>query len=797
MFNATMCDGGTGIFIRWDLNVVRIMLLSQSSQLMNVLVESVNGHHKFFCSFVYGHVKSYGRRSLWKDLVVHNLVIKDSPWSLLGDFNIIMEPSERSMGSSSVTAAMEEFRDCVYEIELWMLQGLVFILLGTKVQSVWNQEVDGYTMFSVTSKLKLLKNPLRKLKYSQGDLAANVKNLKEELCRVQSAMEKDPTNAAIRNKEVFLINKFKDAVKDEELFLKQRIEVVEDMEGNLFSGNEAGGQFVKHFENVLGRRGVVDPIFDPVNLFLNKLSDADVESMVRTVFSKEIKAALFSMDDDKALGPDGFSSKFFKASWSIMGFEFTQAIKDFFMNELMRNYHRKSGPSKVAFKIDINKAYDLVDWGFLSVNGDHHGYFKGNRDLRQGDPLSPYLFTLIMEVLSLMISRKIASNDAFKYHWRCSKVKLTHLCFANDFIIFSNGDVRSVTILKNALEEFSRVSGLTPNFEKSVVFFGNVLVSTRNAILRVMPFPLGSFPIRYLGVPLISSRLYKKYCDPLIDKVKQILFNWKNKVLSFAGRLQLIQSVLSVRNLWDIPIPYDACWSWRKILYCREVLRSHIVTRIGLMKCDCAPDDLYKFIDFLSSKPMNKSIWSIIQRLVLGSVYILWQEKNLRIFQGKSKTVEIICSTIKELVRLGLLSLKVRGYSQALKAAKMRSKQSRVINDLRSSNNLHNWYQSQGAHDLGSDELTEVTGIGLYTTKLTTAQTIQRKVEWLLCAARLEEILYCLDSNARLCLFWFDYFSRLLHQVCNTEFSPLVIITKSLQNLKIQEMVNILVSGEA
>lgn len=72
-------------------------------------------------------------------------------------------------------------------------------------------------------------------------------------------------------------------------------------------------------------------------------------------------------------------------------------------------------------------------------------------------------------------------------------------------MIFSHGDSNSVSILKSALEEFSRISGLKPSMEKSLVFFGNVSSHVRSATLDIMPFSVGSLPIRYLGVPLIST----------------------------------------------------------------------------------------------------------------------------------------------------------------------------------------------------------------------------------------------------------------------------------------------------
>lgn len=73
--------------------------------------------------------------------------------------------------------------------------------------------IPGYAMFSVTSKLKELKKPLKKLKYSQGDLAEKVKILKEKLCKVKEEMVKDPSNAELRFKEFNLLKDFNSTVK--------------------------------------------------------------------------------------------------------------------------------------------------------------------------------------------------------------------------------------------------------------------------------------------------------------------------------------------------------------------------------------------------------------------------------------------------------------------------------------------------------------------------------------------------------------------------------------------------------
>lgn len=72
-----------------------------------------------------------------------------------------------------------------------------------------------------------------------------------------------------------------------------------------------------------------------------------------------------------------------------------------------------------------------------------HGFFKGRRGLRQGDPLSPYLFVIALKNLSLMLNNA-ATDLKFNYHHRCGAAKMTHLCFVDDLLIFLDGSIESL-----------------------------------------------------------------------------------------------------------------------------------------------------------------------------------------------------------------------------------------------------------------------------------------------------------------------------------------------------------------
>ncbi|GKB60151.1 protein LAZ1 [Tanacetum coccineum] len=196
--------------------------------------------------------------------------------------------------------------------------------------------------------------------------------------------------------------------------------------------------------------------------------------------------------------------------------------------ELMHNYHCNRGSPRLDYGMcNFGFILDLHQW-------DVHGYFKDKRGLRQGDPLSPYLFKLVMEILTLILQRRVRMPETFRYHKHCEELHIINVLF-----IFGHGDVESARVIMASLDEFKKVSGLIQSIPKSTAFFCNVLNHVKTVILNILPFAEGELPVNYLGVPLISSRILNRDCKVLVEKARNRIRDWKNKSLSFAGRLQL------------------------------------------------------------------------------------------------------------------------------------------------------------------------------------------------------------------------------------------------------------------
>ncbi|GKB78613.1 hypothetical protein Tco_0945508 [Tanacetum coccineum] len=484
----------------------------------------------------------------------------------------------------------------------------------------WKMNVNRYAMYRVFKRLKGLKSPLRKLLNDQGNLHDRVNRLRVELDKAKKAIDRNPSSSNLREEHAHYLSAFKEASLDEERFLRQkakverlnagdsntayfhymvkskcmrnRIEMVRDSDNNLYEGNDVAVAFVSHYEQFLSIEGNTVLLANQ-DLFHQVLDYRKVEFMVREVLDMEIKSALFSIWDDKAPGPNGFTTSFFKKAWDTVGRKVTCVIKEFFANckilkelnhtivsltpkvstpakindyylisccnvlykciskiianhikvnlgdlvsinqsafvlgrrifdnilltqELMRTYHRRRGPPRCAFKVDIQKAYDTVDWGFLK------------------SILIGFGFHLIMEA------------EDFQFHHHCEKQRIINLCFVDDLFLFSRGHPNSVQVIMSALEEFKNVSGLVPS----------------------------TLPVRYLGVPLISSMLLYRDCKILVEKLEshasifilpiRIASDLKQSMRGFlwcqGDRIEDFNVSLMATHIWSILTSRESLW---------------------------------------------------------------------------------------------------------------------------------------------------------------------------------------------------------------------------------------------
>lgn len=135
--------------------------------------------------------------------------------------------------------------------------------------------------------------------------------------------------------------------------------------------------------------------------------------------------------------------------------------------------------------------------------------------------MSPYLFMLVMQVLSHIISRRIRKNESFRFHCKCATHEISHLSFADDLFLFCHGDHGFVQVLKDGLSEFAEVSSLEPNLQKSSYFLCHVKQEYR-VFLRVLCFQEDHLPVRNLGFLLVLSivivqlllKKWKRGCIP-------------------------------------------------------------------------------------------------------------------------------------------------------------------------------------------------------------------------------------------------------------------------------------------
>ncbi|XP_026411017.1 uncharacterized protein LOC113306274 [Papaver somniferum] len=521
------------------------------------------------------------------------------------------------------------------------------------MEAAWNIPVQGTSMYKFVTKLKNVKMHLiawRKSKFTQ--FSAQVSAAKQNMENTQRSLQINPFCPTTINEERAAVTDFANKARHEEAMKKQqsrvqwlklgdnntpffhksilerrarnKILILHDDNGNRLSTDaDIANECVTYYKTMFGQQAST-PIdinaWDQVDLH-QTITEEDAAALEHSVTADEIVYGISTIDSDKAPGPDGFSSHFFKSCWRILGADFINAINSCFSSakllgevnatlltlipkiphasslnefrpiaccnvmykcitkiltvrskhivkylvspcqsafisgrsiqdnimlahELLRNYHRDNEiplPSKVHQMVAMCITTPRFS---IMVNGSAYGYIQGKRGIRQGCPLSTYLFVLLMELFNSLMLQQVQSGF-YTLHPKCKDPTITHLCFADDLLVFMNEDIKSARSLATALCTFSARTGLVVNNNKSNIFLSSVDSVTEFGIKTVLGFEPGSLPVRYLGLPLLSTRLSHADCAPLVDHVITRIQSWKANTLSYVGRILLIKAVLS------------------------------------------------------------------------------------------------------------------------------------------------------------------------------------------------------------------------------------------------------------
>eukprot|EP00253_Pinus_taeda_P035518 PITA_35518 len=246
----------------------------------------------------------------------------------------------------------------------------------------------------------------------------------------------------------------------------------------------------------------------------------------------------------------------------------------------------------MLLKIDLSKAFDSICWEYMQkilkafgfdatwirwisslisstffsilINGIPSSTFHPTRGIREGDPLSPFLFVIMAKGLGRSIKATILAGNlkGISIH---QAPTTSHQQFVDDNMLFGHSSVQEARTFNSILDNFSKASGALINKVKSQIFFFNTPPITQRAIARIIGFFVASLPSKYLGAPLIASALKHSSWTNLLEKLEAKLFLWTHRALNMASRIVLIKAVLQSMLLYLFSLMAAPKWVLKAI----------------------------------------------------------------------------------------------------------------------------------------------------------------------------------------------------------------------------------------
>ncbi|RVW70775.1 Elongation factor 1-gamma [Vitis vinifera] len=596
------------VVVFWDNRVLELMGLEVGLFSISCRFKNVEDGFRWTFSGVYGPTLKRYREEFWEELGAIRGLWND-PWCIGGDFNMIRFPNERRRGGR-VSSSMRRFSEVIDELELrdlpfrgGRLHGVESTLsrpvsdhfpilldgggvrrgpVPFRFENMWLQE-EGFK--------DLLGGWWQGLRFSGSFSFILAEKLK-----------------ALKRRAVFLSMEELEARKE----AKENFEKWVLLEEISWRQKSREGGVVGAFKNLLTDPGEWHPSMD--GLAFNRIDGEEAARLEEVFTEDEVFSALSDMNGDKAPDPDGFSLSF----WHLAGAE---DLRDFRPISLVGGLYKllakvlanrlkkvmgkvvsstqnafvegrqildaalianeaidsmlKNKESGVLCKLDIEKAYDHLNWNFLLsvlqrmgfgerwtgwiswcistatfsvlINGTPEGFFNSSRGLRQGDPLSPYLFVIGMEAFSRLIHRAVRggflSGCRIKGR-RGDGALVSHLLFADDTLVFCDSSQDEMAYLSWLLMWFEALSGLRINLDKSEILPVGRVENLELLALEV-GCKVGRLPTSYLGIPLGANHKSVAVWDGVEERFRKRLAVWKRQFISKGGRMTLIRSTLS------------------------------------------------------------------------------------------------------------------------------------------------------------------------------------------------------------------------------------------------------------
>lgn len=417
---------------------------------------------------------------------------------------------------------------------------------------------------------------------------------------------------------------------------------------------------LRHFQSLLSAGPQSSNSMDFLRPIERKISDLQNRKLDKDVSEEEIHMATFSMQPDKAPGPDGFTVTFFKNHWDTIKKDYVRMVKNVFknckmgentksshlalipkdINPLSFNQFRPISLCNVSYKIvtkilanrlknllpnlisenqggfvphrqitdnviliqeaihrrinrkergmiiklDMANAFDRVDHHFLTevlrkfgisnkfisiimecisnpwtaplINGHMRSYFRSSRGLRQGFPLSPFLYIIMAETLSIHLEKLRKQKEITGISIERGIKEINHSLFADDTLLIGGASSLMEKRFKKILDAFLAASGGKLNNKKCKIYTWNASFQIMQRISLILDIPVqrNRSHFSYLGLALAKETIKSEIWVKHIEKMRGLLQSWGLSWINLAGRTTLIKAILSTLPIYQYAV---------------------------------------------------------------------------------------------------------------------------------------------------------------------------------------------------------------------------------------------------